>query len=260
MPPIIIDWPVLTENLVFSCLVEITGELIPDKTFSVALLTCWSTSREIKPSEPMRGVTWRMTPVSRYWIERVKVCPLELEGTISALMIGTWSPTLIVAEELFSTRTWGEERIETSVSLAKALNSPRKSPLIILPVEPSRVAGSTKFAKFVLPRKEELFFKAHSRPYSSRSFNVISATITSIKTWLGTLSRLSSSFTIRKDSEGCFVRIKITLRLSSGTSGEKVAAATSETGETAGTAAAGWPVSTFGAETAALAFGSSLAR
>src|SRR5882724_10468468 len=104
------------------------GELIGGGSFSPTSLTSCLTSRATVPCSPMRGVTVRMMPASRYstvWVIALPVMPPVATGTCWEVTIGTEVDTLITAVRFSAVMIDGFDRTLTRFSLASALSAAR---------------------------------------------------------------------------------------------------------------------------------------
>ena len=82
----------------------------------LTLLTSWTMSSVTRPPELTRGVTARMTPVSRYSIELTIGASAEIVLCDDCVEIGTWSPTCSVAVSLSRTNSCGADITLTVVT------------------------------------------------------------------------------------------------------------------------------------------------
>src|SRR6266545_2492473 len=199
------------------------GELVGGWFSPTALTSCLTSSATV-PFSPMRGVTVRMTPASRYstvWFTPPVVIvvlvppPGSVPGALTALvcwlvMIGTEVETLMTAFLFSDVITCGFETMFTLSSLARALsiamnwsvaNVNAVSPA---PKGPRTAAGPATPAGSVtgpaggadvgrppagpvlkLPTLKRPERTAQSMPSRVSSVSVTSATSTSIRTWRG---------------------------------------------------------------------------
>src|SRR6476469_6794969 len=82
------------------------------------------------PEGLTRGITCRITPVSRYSMEFMIGEPGDVVSCCSCVVIGTWSPTFMVAGWFSSTTIEGEETTRTVVTSDKASRTRRGSDVL----------------------------------------------------------------------------------------------------------------------------------
>src|ERR1700730_3635978 len=178
------------------------GELIGGGSFSPTSLTSCLTSRATVPCSPIRGITVRMIPASRYstvWVMEVNVKPPAATGTCCEVTIGTEVETLITAFLFSVVMMDGFDSTLTRFSVASALSAARNlSAANVKRLKPTGTAPPSGISDCrgrlgSWPDGEELTSKrpdrtAHSIPSLVSSVRVTSAAITSIRTCRGILS------------------------------------------------------------------------
>jgi hypothetical protein len=192
------------------------GELIGGGSFSPTSLTSCLTSRATVPCSPMRGVTLRMMPASRYstvWVIALPVMPPVATGTCWEVTIGTDVDTLITALRFSAVMIDGFDSTFTRFSLASALSAARNlSAAKVKTLKPIGTAPPSGISDEAgregsRPEGDELTSKrpertAHSMPSLVSSVSVTSAASTSISTWRGILSSLWIVSSISFQSRG----------------------------------------------------------
>ena len=129
-PPSMTVPPLRSVSLVSTLRVEIVGELVTPVSVLPASLTSCCTSRSIWSPEWMTGLIFRMTPVVRY----CTVCssPLALVPPMAvvcwALIVGTSSPTWMVADSPLRAIRRGLDRMVARLLDASALMAVRSAP------------------------------------------------------------------------------------------------------------------------------------
>ncbi len=192
------------------------GELMGGGSFSPTSLTSCLTSRATVPCSPMRGVTVRMMPASRYstvWVMELPVKPPAATGTCWDVTIGTDVDTLMTALRFSAVMIEGLDSTFTRFSLARALRAARNlSAAKVKTLKPIGTAPPSGISDWSgrpgrVPEGEELVSKrpdrtAHSTPSLVSSVRVTSAASTSISTWRGILSSLRAVSSISFQRRG----------------------------------------------------------
>src|SRR5437660_3789694 len=217
------------------------GEFVGATAGPIEFTSCFTSSATV-PCSPMRGVTVRITPASRYstvWLSPAVVVVVVLVVLAAAtcpvvwlVTTGTDVDTLMTAFLFSEVMTCGFETMLTLLSLASALSiamkwsvanvkavspwpkGPRSAagPLTpagndIVPPSDDGVVGSPGGPVLVLTKLKRPCRTAQSMPSRVSSVSVISATSTSISTWRGMRSSCLIVFSISVQLLGKVVTI-----------------------------------------------------
>src|SRR5881409_1151408 len=222
------------------------GEFVGATAGPIEFTSCFTSSATV-PCSPMRGVTVRITPASRYstvWLSPavvVVVLVVVVVGVVVAaatcpvvwlVTIGTEVDTLMMAFLFSEVSTCGFETMLTLFSLASALsiamnwsvenvNAERPWPIgptsragpptpigsDMNPLSGGGVVGSAGGPVLVLTKLKRPARTAQSMPSRVSSVSVISATSTSISTWRGMRSSCLIVFSISVQLRGKVVTI-----------------------------------------------------
>ena len=208
----------------------IRREPVGGSALPMSFTSCLMSSATV-PFSPMRGVTVRMTPASRYSTDCVPttdvvfcaVCVVVPPiGTCWLVTIGIESDTLMTAFLFSVVSTCGLESTLTRLSDASMFSSAKNSPLSnASPVSPAAGNASATFGGINVDGEVIVgvsgliaccaarigFFSAQSMPNRKSSVSVISATRTSISTWRGIRSSCRMVVSISAQLRGNVVTI-----------------------------------------------------
>ena len=184
-PPSSTVEPSRSDSLVSILRVLMVGDDATPVSVLAGTLTSCATSRSSRLPELMTGRTRRIMPVLRYctvWIRfccaGVKKPPLLLPVDCWLVMIGTSSPTWMVADSPLRVMIFGLDRMRASLLLASADKRPSSVRALLMVVKfkplPPKVPKSD-------PVRPPLREAVQSMPRSREALRVNSATTTSIK-------------------------------------------------------------------------------